>query len=221
MIFPYGKIMLLGLAGKIHGDGSALVPNEGAAHRPGGCGRIDIGAKRGDGDPSLAAKPTSLRHRDVEREVKTPRRGRPRQRGKKRVGEEGEARRRLCFGRAIPRPIAPAAAQLAAHAAGDWDGRVGAVVEFVEEAVRAVGAERAALCGPPPMLAAVAARLDAAGLPPAAIHVALERYMKCGTGLCGHCYVNDRYLCTDGPVFSMAELATLPEGFGGLVTEHG
>lgn len=99
------------------------------------------------------------------------------------------------------------------HTDADWDGRVGVVVEFVEEAVRAVGAERAALCGPPPMLAAVAARLGETGLAPAAIHVALERYMKCGTGLCGHCYVNDRYLCTDGPVFSMAELATLPEAF--------
>ena len=63
------------------------------------------------------------------------------------------------------------------------------------------------------MLAAVAARLGEAGLAPAAIHVALERYMKCGTGLCGHCYVNDRYVCTDGPVFSLAELATLPEAF--------
>jgi NAD(P)H-flavin reductase len=97
------------------------------------------------------------------------------------------------------------------HDAGDWGGRVGAVVAFVDEAVRAVGAERAALCGPPPMLAAVAARLERAGLAPEAIHVALERYMKCGTGLCGHCYVNHRYLCTDGPVFSLAELADLPD----------
>jgi NAD(P)H-flavin reductase len=97
------------------------------------------------------------------------------------------------------------------HDAGDWEGRVGAVVEFVEEAVRAVGAERAALCGPAPMLSAVAARLERVGLAPKAIHVALERYMKCGTGLCGHCYVNDRYLCTNGPVFSLAELADLPD----------
>ena len=63
------------------------------------------------------------------------------------------------------------------------------------------------------MLSAVAARLERVGLAPEAIHVALERYMKCGTGLCGHCYVNDRYLCTDGPVFSLAELAALPEAF--------
>jgi NAD(P)H-flavin reductase len=107
------------------------------------------------------------------------------------------------------------------RADGEWDGRVGAVVDFVAEAVQAVGAERAALCGPPAMLAAVAARLAAAGLAPAAIHVALERYMKCGTGQCGHCYVNDRYLCTDGPVFSLAELAGLPEAWGGVDAPHG
>jgi NAD(P)H-flavin reductase len=99
------------------------------------------------------------------------------------------------------------------HAAGDWDGRVGAVADFVDEAVGAVRAERAALCGPPLMLAAVAARLRASGLAPATIHVALERTMKCGIGQCGHCYVNDRYLCTDGPVFSLAELAGLPDAF--------
>ena len=70
------------------------------------------------------------------------------------------------------------------------------------------------------MLSAVAARLRAAELAPAAIHVALERYMKCGTGLCGHCYVNHRYLCTDGPVFSLAELADLPEAFSRSDAPH-
>jgi anaerobic sulfite reductase subunit B len=45
--------------------------------------------------------------------------------------------------------------------------------------------------------------------------VAIERYMKCGTGLCGHCYVDNRYVCTDGPVFTYAELAGLRDAFGG------
>ena len=30
--------------------------------------------------------------------------------------------------------------------------------------------------------------------------------MKRRTGHCGDCYVNYRYVCTDGPVFSFAEL---------------
>ena len=92
-----------------------------------------------------------------------------------------------------------------------WQGRVGAVLDVVEEAVRAVRAERAAVCGPPAMLAPVGARLLRCGLAPDGVFLALERYMKCGTGLCGHCYVNARYVCTDGPVFSVAELEALPE----------
>lgn len=97
------------------------------------------------------------------------------------------------------------------HVEPGWSGREGPVLGVVEEAVRAIGAERAAVCGPPSMLAPVGARLLRCGLAPDAVFIALERYMKCGTGLCGHCYVNARYLCTDGPVFSVAELEALPE----------
>jgi NAD(P)H-flavin reductase len=94
-----------------------------------------------------------------------------------------------------------------------WRGRVGLVSDFVDDAVRLVGARHAAVCGPPVMLPAVAERLCRRGLDAADVHVAIERYMKCGLGACGHCYVNDRYVCTDGPVFSYAELRQLPDAF--------
>ncbi len=102
------------------------------------------------------------------------------------------------------------------HGEEGWDGRVGSVVALVEEAARAITAERAAACGPPGMLAAVGPRILGCGLRSDAVFVALERYMKCGTGLCGHCYLGARYLCTDGPVFSLAELAGVPDAFGPL-----
>jgi NAD(P)H-flavin reductase len=95
-----------------------------------------------------------------------------------------------------------------------WDGRVGLLVDCIDEALAGGGAERAAVCGPPVMLAAASRALCRAGLAPEGVFVAVERYMKCGTGLCGHCYVNDRYVCTDGPVFSWAELERLPDAFG-------
>ena len=98
----------------------------------------------------------------------------------------------------------------------DWTGRLGVVVEYVREAVALVRAERAAVCGPPAMLPLVAARLCRAGLDPASVDVAVERYMKCGTGHCGHCYVNQRQVCTDGPVFSFAELLQLSDAFPDL-----
>jgi sulfhydrogenase subunit gamma (sulfur reductase) len=38
----------------------------------------------------------------------------------------------------------------------------------------------------------------------------LEKRMKCGIGLCGRCNIGPVYVCTDGPVFSMAQLRALP-----------
>jgi NAD(P)H-flavin reductase len=101
------------------------------------------------------------------------------------------------------------------RAADGWSGRVGVVVEFLDEAVARAGARRAAVCGPPAMLRCVADGLCRAGLDPDHVHLALERYMKCGVGRCGHCYVDDRYVCTDGPLFSYAELLRLPDAFAG------
>jgi len=98
----------------------------------------------------------------------------------------------------------------------DWRGRVGVVSDYVHEAIAAVRARRAGICGPPAMLLATADALCRAGLTSEAIYLALERSMKCGTGQCGHCYVNQRYLCTDGPVLSLAELRRLPEAFGAV-----
>ncbi len=42
-------------------------------------------------------------------------------------------------------------------------------------------------------------------------HLAVERFMKRRTGHCGDCSVNYRYVCTDGPLFSFAELRKLPD----------
>ncbi|HCD37247.1 MAG TPA: hydrogenase, partial [Candidatus Omnitrophica bacterium] len=41
------------------------------------------------------------------------------------------------------------------------------------------------------------------------IYASLERYMKCGIGKCGHCYVKGKYVCTDGPNFSYTEMKEL------------
>ena len=94
-----------------------------------------------------------------------------------------------------------------------WKGRTGVVVDLLDEAMTRVGARCAAVCGPPVMLHRVAEKLCGLGVEPEHIHVALERYMKCGVGRCGHCYVDHRYVCTDGPVFSYAELLRLPDAF--------
>jgi NAD(P)H-flavin reductase len=41
------------------------------------------------------------------------------------------------------------------------------------------------------------------------ILLSLEMRMKCGIGKCGRCNVGSKYICSDGPVFSQAELLRL------------
>lgn len=39
----------------------------------------------------------------------------------------------------------------------------------------------------------------------------LERYMKCGFGVCGQCCIDDQMVCKDGPVFNSEQLRKLTE----------
>jgi sulfhydrogenase subunit gamma (sulfur reductase) len=38
------------------------------------------------------------------------------------------------------------------------------------------------------------------------ILLSLERRMKCGVGKCGHCQIQDLYVCKDGPVFRYSDI---------------
>jgi NAD(P)H-flavin reductase len=57
----------------------------------------------------------------------------------------------------------------------------------------------------------VISELDKIGVSRKDVYVDLERRMKCGVGKCGHCQINDKYVCVDGPVFSYAEIQDLEE----------
>ncbi len=39
----------------------------------------------------------------------------------------------------------------------------------------------------------------------------LERYMKCGFGICGQCCIDDIMVCKDGPVLNSEQLRKLTE----------
>ncbi len=45
------------------------------------------------------------------------------------------------------------------------------------------------------------------------IITSLEMRMKCGIGKCGRYNIGSKYVCIDGPVFSVAELEKLPQEF--------
>jgi NAD(P)H-flavin reductase len=39
------------------------------------------------------------------------------------------------------------------------------------------------------------------GVPADRLRLSMERNMKCGIGLCGHCQLREHFCCVDGPVF--------------------
>lgn len=64
----------------------------------------------------------------------------------------------------------------------------------------------ATVCGPPVMYRFVAQDLLERGISPDDIFFSLERQFKCGIGKCGHCQLDDLYVCQDGPVFRYGDL---------------
>lgn len=68
----------------------------------------------------------------------------------------------------------------------------------------------AVLCGPPVMIKFTVEALKKLNFPDESIITTLERRMKCGVGLCGRCNLGGKYICVDGPVFTWAEIKTLP-----------
>jgi anaerobic sulfite reductase subunit B len=95
------------------------------------------------------------------------------------------------------------------HGRADWDGRVGLVTGLIENAVEDPADTAAFVCGPEIMMRLSADRLVHCGVAATDIRVSLERNMRCGAALCGHCQLGPLLLCRDGPVVSYAEAAPL------------
>jgi NAD(P)H-flavin reductase len=97
------------------------------------------------------------------------------------------------------------------HAGPGWRGRVGVVPDLVEETVFEPANTTAMLCGPEVMMRFTQRALAARGLPPERVHVSLERSMRCGIGMCGHCQYVPYFICKDGPVLRFDRVAWLLE----------
>ena len=88
-----------------------------------------------------------------------------------------------------------------------WTGRTGVVTTIIRELdFGSVSSLVSVVVGPPVMYRFVAMELFNKGLEADRIFFSLERRFKCGIGKCGHCQVNDLYVCQDGPVFRYSEL---------------
>lgn len=92
----------------------------------------------------------------------------------------------------------------------DWKYNTGFVPTITEEKITSSEDAIAIVCGPPIMIKFTQPVLEKLGFPPDRIILSLEMRMKCGIGICGRCNIGDKYVCKDGPVFSLAELKELP-----------
>jgi len=63
-------------------------------------------------------------------------------------------------------------------------------------------------CGPEPMVKSV---VEAAREQHVLVQASLERYMKCGIGICSSCAINGYFVCRDGPVFDDGQLIKFTE----------
>jgi NAD(P)H-flavin reductase len=90
-----------------------------------------------------------------------------------------------------------------------WFGNVGVVTRLLDRIHFDPADTTAFLCGPEVMMRFGGADLIRAGVPEARIWMSLERNMKCGIGLCGHCQLGPVLVCRDGPVFRWDRAAAL------------
>jgi NAD(P)H-flavin reductase len=90
-----------------------------------------------------------------------------------------------------------------------WTGPAGLVTDLIPGAGFDPARTLALVCGPEVMMRFVAVALIDAGVPAGRIRISLERNMKCGIGLCGHCQLRELFICTDGPVLPYDRVAGL------------
>ncbi len=95
----------------------------------------------------------------------------------------------------------------------NWEGRTGVVPVIVKELRVDTENTVALVCGPPVMIKFTLPVLAELGFAPEQVYLSLEMKMKCGIGKCGRCNIGSKYVCTDGPVFSLAQLNLLPQEY--------
>lgn len=87
-------------------------------------------------------------------------------------------------------------------------GKKGTVMIEAEWLIGEKKVDQVYACGPEKMMLAVAKVCHEHGVP---CQLSVERYMKCGVGVCGSCDINGHLCCQDGPVFSGEEVLAMPD----------
>ena len=92
-----------------------------------------------------------------------------------------------------------------------WRGRVALVPDVVKEVAPSPENAITITCGPPIMIHYTLAVLKELGFKDNQIVTTLEAKMKCGLGKCARCNVGDKYVCRDGPVFTLEQISQFLE----------
>jgi len=96
----------------------------------------------------------------------------------------------------------------------DWKYNVGFVPSIAEQKAPPAGDDTyAIICGPPVMIKFTQPVLDSLGYSHDKIIMSLENRMKCGIGMCGRCNIGREFVCKDGPVFTLEEIAQTPKEY--------
>ena len=95
----------------------------------------------------------------------------------------------------------------------NWKGREGFVPAVLEEVDPSSKDALIAVCGPPIMIKFTLPVIKKLGFAASDTILSLEMRMKCGIGKCGRCNIGSKYVCKDGPVFTLEELDVLPNEY--------
>lgn len=90
------------------------------------------------------------------------------------------------------------------HGDEKWSGKTGVITTLFPMVSDRIDPShtKSFIVGPPVMYRFVIRELERLGFDHKDILVSLERRMECGVGKCGHCQIDDIYVCQEGPVFS-------------------
>lgn len=84
-----------------------------------------------------------------------------------------------------------------------YHGNLGLVTNFIPDLpINDLQDAQVIVVGPPMMMHFTVQEFLKRQIPEQNIWISQERKMCCGIGKCGHCKINDVYICLDGPVFN-------------------
>ncbi|MDK2919544.1 MAG: anaerobic sulfite reductase subunit [Candidatus Petromonas sp.] len=92
----------------------------------------------------------------------------------------------------------------------NWEGNTGLITKYVPDIkIDNMKDTEVIIVGPPIMMKFTSMEFLKLNVPEKKIWVSFERKMSCGIGKCGHCKIDETYVCLEGPVFNYTKAKDL------------